>query len=94
MSDVRYTGHSQDHYGLQGHSVGDHYPYVLVAYETDGDSTSRVWGVIGPGRDHGLAREEAVRDIADATDRAVLLAFRRSMIARCARLYAEARGSR
>lgn len=98
--DIHYTGHSPHFDGLQGHSVGDHFPFVVVAYETGGDSRSRVWGVIGPGRDHPQAEREARSGTwgdgshTAAVGLARLLAYRYRRIVGAQRLYEAARGAR
>lgn len=40
--EVRYTGHAPDGSGLQSHSIGGLYPFIIVGF---GDDT---WGVLTP----------------------------------------------
>lgn len=55
---MKYTGHSAKHDGLQGHSLGELYPLIIVGY---GDGSSGV--MLGSTEIRGFT-DKAARDIA------------------------------
>lgn len=61
-----YTGHSAKHDGLQGHSIGELYPCIIVGYG-DGSSGVMLGGLEVRGLTDKTAREMAaeVKDVID-----------------------------